>query len=123
VGFGARKTKFKPHRLHRLRKKCFLVIPSEARDLLFFAKPKKKQIPRTNPALRNDSLRVFPQPLKPVLLACAPELQELRKFYDEGQLVEPTLAICMANFTNRFKEAMENIPDLGVWNDFVGAGS
>jgi hypothetical protein len=53
-------------RLHRLRKKCFLVIPSEARDLLFFAKTKKKQIPRANPALRNDSLRVFPQALQPV---------------------------------------------------------
>jgi hypothetical protein len=52
-------------RLNRLRKECFFVIPSEARDLLFFAKPKKKQIPRANPALRNDMLRVFPQPLKP----------------------------------------------------------
>jgi hypothetical protein len=29
----------KLHRLNRLRKKRFLVIPSEARDLLFFAKP------------------------------------------------------------------------------------
>jgi hypothetical protein len=58
----------KTHRLNRLRKKCFLVIPSEARDLLFFAKPEKKQIPRANPALRNDTLRVFPQPLKPALL-------------------------------------------------------
>jgi hypothetical protein len=56
------------HRLNRLRKKCFLVIPSEARDLLFFAKPEKKQIPRANPALRNDTLRVFPQPLKPAPL-------------------------------------------------------
>jgi hypothetical protein len=46
--------------------KALFVIPSEARDLLFFAKPKKKQIPRANPALRNDSLRVFPQPLQPV---------------------------------------------------------
>jgi hypothetical protein len=52
-------------RLNRLRKKCLFVIPSEARDLLFFAKSKKKQIPRANPALRNDSMRVFPQPLKP----------------------------------------------------------
>jgi hypothetical protein len=41
--------------------KVFFVIPSEARDLLFFAKPKKKQIPRANPALRNDTFRVFPQ--------------------------------------------------------------
>src|SRR5579863_7437191 len=58
-------------RLNRLRKKCFFVIPSEARDLLFFANPKKKQIPRANPALRNDLLRVFPQPLQPVgFVAC-----------------------------------------------------
>jgi hypothetical protein len=46
--------------------KVLFVIPSEARDLLFFAKPEKKQIPRANPALRNDTLRVFPQPLQPV---------------------------------------------------------
>jgi uncharacterized peroxidase-related enzyme len=44
----------------------------------------------------------------------AAELEELHKFYDEGQLVELTLAICMANFTNRFNDALENIPDLGV---------
>ena len=44
-----------------------------------------------------------------------PELQELRKFYDEGQIVELTLTICMANFTNRFNDALENIPDLGVF--------
>jgi uncharacterized peroxidase-related enzyme len=43
-----------------------------------------------------------------------PALQELRKFYDEGQIVELTLTICMANFTNRFNDAVELIPDLGV---------
>jgi hypothetical protein len=41
------------------------VIPSEARDLLFFPASKIQQIPRANPALRNDMMRVFPQPLKP----------------------------------------------------------
>jgi alkylhydroperoxidase family enzyme len=41
-------------------------------------------------------------------------LQELRKYYDEGQIVELTLVICTANFTNRFNDALENIPDLGV---------
>lgn len=41
-------------------------------------------------------------------------LQELRKYYDEGQIVELTLAICTANFTNRFNDALGNIPDLGV---------
>ena len=44
----------------------------------------------------------------------AAQLEELRKFYDEGQIVELTLAACMANFTNRFNDALENIPDLGV---------
>lgn len=41
-------------------------------------------------------------------------LEELRKYYDEGQIVELTLVICAANFTNRFNDALENIPDLGV---------
>src|SRR5579863_1949208 len=54
------------HGLNRLRKKCLFVIPSEARNLLFFANPKKNQIPRANPALRNDLLRVFPQPREAV---------------------------------------------------------
>lgn len=44
----------------------------------------------------------------------ATQLQELSKFYDEGQIVELTLVICIANFTNRFNDALENIPDLGV---------
>jgi uncharacterized peroxidase-related enzyme len=44
----------------------------------------------------------------------ASQLQELRKFYDEGQIVELTLAICMANFTNRLNDALGIIPDLGV---------
>ncbi len=41
-------------------------------------------------------------------------LQELRKYYDEGQIAELTLVICVANFTNRFNDALKNIPDLGV---------
>jgi uncharacterized peroxidase-related enzyme len=44
----------------------------------------------------------------------APQLEELRKFYDEGQIVELTLVICMANFTNRFNDALDIVPDLGV---------
>jgi len=44
--------------------KVLFVIPSEARDLLFFSTSKKKQIPRANTALRNDMVRVFPQPVK-----------------------------------------------------------
>ena len=32
----------------------------------------------------------------------APQLEELTKFYDVGQIVELTLVVCMSNFTNRF---------------------
>lgn len=42
------------------------------------------------------------------------QLDEVHKFYDEGQIVELTLVICVANFTNRFNDALENVPDLGV---------
>jgi hypothetical protein len=36
--------------------KVLFVIPNEARDLLFFSITKKKQIPRANPALRNNRM-------------------------------------------------------------------
>src|ERR1700685_2976024 len=55
-------------RPNRLLKKCFFVItrsPRRPRDLFFFVQPNKRQIPRANPALRNDSLRVFAQPVQP----------------------------------------------------------
>lgn len=41
-------------------------------------------------------------------------LQDLRKHFDEGQIVELTLVICAANFTNRFNDALRVVPDLGV---------
>ena len=40
-------------------------------------------------------------------------LSDLRKFFDEGQIVELTLVICAADFTNRFNDALRAVPDLG----------
>lgn len=40
-------------------------------------------------------------------------LQEMRRYYSEEQLVELTLVICVANFTNRFNDALRITPDLG----------
>jgi alkylhydroperoxidase family enzyme len=40
-------------------------------------------------------------------------LEELRRYYDEKQIVELTLIICLANFTNRFNDALQVTPDLG----------
>jgi alkylhydroperoxidase family enzyme len=36
-----------------------------------------------------------------------------KKFSHEGQIVELTLVICAANFTNRFNDALRAVPDLG----------
>jgi alkylhydroperoxidase family enzyme len=40
-------------------------------------------------------------------------LQELRRFLSEDQIVELTLVICVANFTNRFNDGLRLEPDLG----------
>ncbi len=40
-------------------------------------------------------------------------LQELKKSFSEDQIVELTLVICLANFTNRFNDALQVEPDLG----------
>jgi len=36
----------------------------------------------------------------------AASLTGLQRSFDEGQVVEPTLVICMANFTNRFNDGL-----------------
>jgi alkylhydroperoxidase family enzyme len=41
-------------------------------------------------------------------------LEELKRYFNEEQIVELTLVICVANFTNRFNDAMQLQPDLGV---------
>lgn len=40
-------------------------------------------------------------------------LEELKKHYTEDQIVELTLVIAAANFTNRFNDALRVEPDLG----------
>jgi uncharacterized peroxidase-related enzyme len=40
-------------------------------------------------------------------------LDELKQHFNEDQIVELTLAISMANFTNRFNDALLNTPDIG----------
>ncbi len=40
-------------------------------------------------------------------------LEDLRKYFTEGQVVELALVVCAANFTNRFNDALRVTPDLG----------
>lgn len=40
-------------------------------------------------------------------------LAEVKKHYTEDQIVELTLVVCLANFTNRFNDGLLAQPDLG----------
>lgn len=40
-------------------------------------------------------------------------LQELKQYFNDDQIVELTLTICIANFTNRFNDALITNPDIG----------
>lgn len=40
-------------------------------------------------------------------------LEDLRKHFSEDQIVELTLVVAIANFTNRFNDALRITPDLG----------
>ena len=42
------------------------------------------------------------------------DLEDLRKHFSEEQIIELTLVACVANFTNRFNDAMQCEPDIGV---------
>ena len=42
-----------------------------------------------------------------------PALQDVRNHLSEDQIVELTLVVCMANFTNRFNDGLRLDPDLG----------
>jgi len=40
-------------------------------------------------------------------------INELKQYYNDDQIVELTLTICIANFTNRFNDALLTLPDIG----------
>jgi uncharacterized peroxidase-related enzyme len=40
-------------------------------------------------------------------------LQELKQYFNDDQIVELTFAVCIANFTNRFNDALSIAPDIG----------
>jgi len=42
-----------------------------------------------------------------------PALNELKQYFNDDQIVELTMVACMPNFTNRFNDAMLNVPDIG----------
>jgi len=46
-------------------------------------------------------------------LRSAEELEKLRQYFSEDQIVELALVVALANLTNRFNDALQVVPDLG----------
>ena len=42
-----------------------------------------------------------------------PALEDLKKYFSEDQIVELTVVVAMANFTNRVNDALRVTPDIG----------
>jgi uncharacterized peroxidase-related enzyme len=42
-----------------------------------------------------------------------PALSELKQYFNDDQIVELTLVTSLANLTNRFNDALLNVPDIG----------
>lgn len=43
----------------------------------------------------------------------AKSLEQIQQFFSDDEIVELTLVICVANFTNRFNDSLQIEPDLG----------
>ena len=41
-------------------------------------------------------------------------MDQLRQYFSDDQIVELTLTVSIANFTNRFNDALQTTPDIGV---------
>jgi alkylhydroperoxidase family enzyme len=42
-----------------------------------------------------------------------PALEDLKRHFSEDQIVELTAVVAIANFTNRFNDALRLTPDIG----------
>lgn len=63
-------------------------------------------------AKEKATLRYADEVTQEATLGHAPNLEALKAHYQEDEIVELTLAICMANFTNRFNLALQTEPDI-----------
>jgi hypothetical protein len=97
------------------------VIPSEARDLLFSPASKKQQIPRANPALRNDTVRVFQQSVKPVLLKAPCNIYRYSSHFRRGGRYRPARRHSIAPPRQLGKE-QDSATDLPLFKSCVGFG-
>jgi uncharacterized peroxidase-related enzyme len=94
------------HRAHSASGKKHGVTDEQIKNLAFFQRsqafdPKEKAVLLYAERVTRGASAIRP-----------PALQELKQYFNDDQIVELTLTICIANFTNRFNDAMQCSPDI-----------
>ena len=95
------------HRAHTASSKKQGVTEDQVKALTFFQR---------SPAFdaKEKAVILYAERLTRGASAMRPSaLQELKQYFSDDQIVELTLTVCIANFTNRFNDALLITPDLG----------
>jgi uncharacterized peroxidase-related enzyme len=94
------------HRAHSASGKKKGVTDEQIKDLAFFQRSEAFDAKEKAVLLYAERVTRGASAIRP------PALQELKQYFTDDQIVELTLTICIANFTNRFNDAMLCTPDI-----------
>ncbi len=94
------------HRAHSASGKKNGVSDAQIRDLAFFQRSQAFDAKEKAVLLYAERVTRGASAMRPAAL------QELKQYFNDDQIVELTLTICIANFTNRFNDAMLCTPDI-----------
>jgi uncharacterized peroxidase-related enzyme len=94
------------HRAHSASGKKNNVTEEQIKNLAFFQRSQAFDAKEKAVLLYAERMTRGASAIRPAAL------QELKQYFNDDQIVELTLTICIANFTNRFNDAMLCPPDI-----------
>jgi uncharacterized peroxidase-related enzyme len=94
------------HRAHSASGKKNSVTEEQIKNLAFFQRSQAFDAKEKAVLLYAERMTRGASAIRPAAL------QELKQYFSDDQIVELTLTICIANFTNRFNDAMLCPPDI-----------
>ena len=94
------------HRAHSASGKKHGITDEQIKNLAFYQRSEAFDAKEKAVLLYAERVTRGASALRP------PALQELKQYFNDDQIVELTLTICIANFTNRFNDAMMCTPDI-----------
>jgi uncharacterized peroxidase-related enzyme len=94
------------HRAHSASGKKHGITDEQIKNLAFFHRSEAFDAKEKAVLLYAERVTRGASAIRP------PAIQELKQYFNDDQIVELTLTICIANFTNRFNDAMQCTPDI-----------